>query len=124
MSQDRSYWVYVLASEIGGTLYIGVTNNLVRRVYEHRTDATKGFSQQYGVHRLVYFEQFDQIEFAIQREAAQEMEAHVEDRADRKDKPTVGGPVSKYGQPIRSLGRWLLDRPVKPGDDKSRGSRS
>ena len=68
MSQDRSYWVYVLASEIGGTLYIGVTNNLVRRVYEHRTDATKGFSQQYGVHRLVYFEQFDQIEFAIQRE--------------------------------------------------------
>jgi len=68
MSQDRSYWVYILASEIGGTLYIGVTNNLVRRVYEHQTDATKGFSQQYGVHRLVYFEQFDQIEFAIQRE--------------------------------------------------------
>ena len=68
MGTNRSYWVYILASDIGGTLYIGVTNDLVRRVYEHHTDAVDGFSKTYGVHRLVYFEQFDQVEFAIQRE--------------------------------------------------------
>jgi putative endonuclease len=68
MGTDRSYWVYILASEVGGTLYIGVTNDLIRRAYEHRTDAVDGFSRRYRVHRLVYFEQFDQIEFAIQRE--------------------------------------------------------
>jgi putative endonuclease len=45
-----------------------VTSDLVRRVYEHRTDAADGFSKKYGVHRLVHYEQFDQIEFAIQRE--------------------------------------------------------
>jgi putative endonuclease len=68
MGNGRTYWVYILASDIGGTLYIGVTNDLVRRVYEHRTDAIGGFSRRHAVHRLVYFEQFDQIEFAIQRE--------------------------------------------------------
>jgi putative endonuclease len=68
MGNGRTYWVYILASDIGGTLYIGVTNDLVRRVYEHRTDATGGFSQKYAVHRLVYYEQFDHIEFALQRE--------------------------------------------------------
>jgi len=68
MSESRSCWVYILASDIGGTLYIGVTNDLVRRVYEHRTDAVDSFSKKYAVHRLVHFEQFDQAEFAIQRE--------------------------------------------------------
>jgi putative endonuclease len=68
MSTGRVYWVYILASDIGGTLYIGVTNDLVRRVYEHRSDAAEGFSRRYSIHRLVYFEQFEQIEFAIRRE--------------------------------------------------------
>jgi putative endonuclease len=68
MSIDKGYWVYILASRIGGTLYIGVTNNLVRRVYEHRMGLVEGFTKQYGVHRLVYFEQFDDIEQAILRE--------------------------------------------------------
>jgi putative endonuclease len=68
MSIDKGYWVYILASRIGGTLYIGVTNNLVRRVYEHRMGFVEGFTKQYGVHRLVYFEQFDDIEQAILRE--------------------------------------------------------
>ncbi len=68
MSTDRCYWVYILASRIGGTLYIGVTNNLVRRVYEHRMGLVEGFTKQYGVRRLVYFEQFDDIEQAILRE--------------------------------------------------------
>jgi len=68
MGIDGSYWVYILASQIGGTLYIGVTNDLVRRVYEHRTNAVPGFTRKYGVHRLVYFEQFGDIESAIRRE--------------------------------------------------------
>jgi putative endonuclease len=68
MGTEKSYWVYILASRIGGTLYIGVTSNLVRRVYEHRMDVVEGFTKQYGVHRLVHFEQYDSIEQAILRE--------------------------------------------------------
>jgi putative endonuclease len=68
MGSGRTYWVYILASGVGGTLYVGVTNDLLRRVHEHRTGAVVGFSSDHGVHRLVYFEPFDQVEFAIRRE--------------------------------------------------------
>lgn len=68
MSRERTYWVYILASKLGGTLYIGVTSNLVKRVYEHRTKVVAGFTKEYGVHRLVYFEQHADIEAAIHRE--------------------------------------------------------
>jgi putative endonuclease len=68
VSKERCFYVYILASRIGGTLYIGVTNDLVRRVYEHREDVTDGFTKKYQVHRLVYFEQHSDIEAAIQRE--------------------------------------------------------
>jgi putative endonuclease len=64
----RSFYVYILASRIGGTLYIGVTNDLVRRVFEHRLKQVKSFTKEHGVHRLVYFEQFDDAENAIRRE--------------------------------------------------------
>ena len=64
----RSYYVYILASRIGGTLYIGVTNDLVRRVYEHKSGASEGFTKRHHVNRLVYFERFDEIEQAIHRE--------------------------------------------------------
>jgi putative endonuclease len=68
VSRERIYWVYILASKLGGTLYIGVTSNLVKRVYEHRTEVVAGFTKEYGVHRLVYFEQHTDIEAAIRRE--------------------------------------------------------
>jgi putative endonuclease len=68
VSRERTYWVYILASKLGGTLYIGVTSNLVKRVYEHRTKVVAGFTKEYGVHRLVYFEQHTDIEAAIHRE--------------------------------------------------------
>jgi putative endonuclease len=68
MSRERSFSVYILASRIGGTLYTGVTNDLVRRVYEHRGKFVRGFTKKYGVHRLVYFEQFSNVEAAIRRE--------------------------------------------------------
>jgi putative endonuclease len=63
-----AYYVYILASKPNGTLYIGVTNDLVRRVYEHRTDAIDGFTKKYGVHQLVYYEVGNDIEGAIARE--------------------------------------------------------
>ena len=63
-----SYYVYILASKIGGTLYIGVTNDLVRRIFEHKSNFVDGFTKKYGVKRLVYFEQYDDIENAIRRE--------------------------------------------------------
>ena len=68
MEMASNYWVYVLASRVGGTLYIGVTNDLVRRVSEHREGLADGFTKKYRVHRLIYFEQFDDIENAIRRE--------------------------------------------------------
>jgi putative endonuclease len=64
----REYYVYILASRPGGVLYVGVTNDLVRRVFEHRNGLVKGFTKRYHVHRLVYFEVFSSIYDAIQRE--------------------------------------------------------
>ena len=64
----RIFWVHILASKIGGTLYVGVTNDLVRRVAEHRAKAVEGFTERYDVAKLVYFEQFDDPENAIRRE--------------------------------------------------------
>ena len=63
-----SYWVYILASRPRGTLYVGVTNDLRRRVWEHREGVVEGFTKEYGVKMLVYFEQHDSIEAAIERE--------------------------------------------------------
>ena len=62
------YWVYVLTNKPRSTLYVGVTNNLVRRAYEHREGLVKGFTQRYGLKMLVYFERYDAPGLAIQRE--------------------------------------------------------
>lgn len=62
------YFVYVLASRRNGTLYTGMTNDLVRRVFEHRSGAVPGFASRYGVFRLVHFEFFDELTLAAQRE--------------------------------------------------------
>jgi len=61
-------YVYILASYKNGTLYIGVTNDLKRRVWEHQHDLVKGFTREYGVHDLVHYEIFEDIEEAILRE--------------------------------------------------------
>jgi putative endonuclease len=61
-------YVYILASAPNGVLYVGVTNDLVRRVYEHRNGLVAGFTKKYSVKRLVYFERYDDIRTAIQRE--------------------------------------------------------
>ncbi len=67
MKNDPSY-VYILASKRNGTLYIGVTSDLLKRVYEHKKDLVKGFTKKYKVHDLVHYEIFGDIESAILRE--------------------------------------------------------
>ena len=64
----NTYYVYILASKKNGTLYIGVTDNLIRRVYEHKNGIVDGFTKKYHVHKLVYYEQTNDINSAIQRE--------------------------------------------------------
>ena len=64
----RTPCVYILASKRNGTLYIGVTSDLVRRVWEHRNDLTAGFSKRYQTHLLVWFERHESMESAIVRE--------------------------------------------------------
>ncbi len=63
-----TYYVYILASRPQGTLYIGVTNDLIRRTYEHREGLVDGFTKRHNVKTLVYYELHDSIERAIQRE--------------------------------------------------------
>lgn len=64
----KSFFVYLLASRRNGTLYTGVTSDLVKRVYEHKTKAVSGFTKKYSVNALVYFEVHDTAETAIKRE--------------------------------------------------------
>jgi len=64
----RPYYVYILASKKNGTLYLGVTNDIARRVYEHKNNLVDGFTKKYSVHCLVYFEVCEDVRVAIQRE--------------------------------------------------------
>lgn len=64
----KSYYVYILASKRNGTLYVGVTDDLIKRVWQHKNDLLEGFTKKYQVHNLVYFEDTNDIESAIKRE--------------------------------------------------------
>ena len=64
----KQYYVYILASKRNGTLYIGMTNDLQKRVYEHKYNTIKGFTQKYTVHQLVHYETFNNVWEAIARE--------------------------------------------------------
>lgn len=64
----NSYYVYILSSNVKGTLYIGVTNDLIRRIYEHKNGLTPGFTKEYQIDRLVYFELTSDVKSAILRE--------------------------------------------------------
>ncbi len=65
---NEQYYVYILASKKYGTLYVGVTSNLLKRVYEHKEGIVVGFTKEYGVHQLVYYETHQDINAAILRE--------------------------------------------------------
>ena len=62
---ERQYYVYILASDRNGTLYIGVTNNIFARTFQHENETVEGFTKRYHVHRLVYYETFDNPSDAI-----------------------------------------------------------
>ena len=61
-------WVYIITNKPNGTLYVGVTSDMLRRAFEHREGLAAGFTKRYGLKRLVYFERHDDIRHAIQRE--------------------------------------------------------
>jgi putative endonuclease len=63
-----AYYVYILASRKGGAIYLGVTNDLIRRIYEHRIKAVRSFTSKYNISRLVWFEIYDDPISAISRE--------------------------------------------------------
>jgi putative endonuclease len=64
----NNFYVYIMASKRKGVLYIGITNDLIRRVYEHKQGIVKGFTKKYKIDKLVYFEVFSDPEYAIRRE--------------------------------------------------------
>jgi len=64
----KTYFVYILAKEKNGTLYIGVTSDLPRRIVEHKSGLIEGFSKRYGVHHLVYYEETTDVHSALLRE--------------------------------------------------------
>jgi putative endonuclease len=64
----KHYYVYILTSQTLGTLYIGITSDLKKRVWEHKEKATTGFTEKYDINKLVYYEVYDDPENAIQRE--------------------------------------------------------
>jgi len=65
MGEPRTYYVYLLTNQNGNVMYLGVTNDLVRRVYEHKNSLVDGFTKKYNVSKLVYFEQTDDVMSAI-----------------------------------------------------------
>ena len=69
----KTYYVYILASKRNGTLYIGLTNNLMKRVYEHKQGMVKGFTKKYHVDKLVYYEETNDANSAISREKQMKM---------------------------------------------------
>jgi len=64
----KTYYIYILSNKRNGTLYVGVTNDLKRRVYQHKNELVDGFTKEYGLKTLVYFEQTSSIEEALKRE--------------------------------------------------------
>jgi putative endonuclease len=68
MSVMKTYYVYILANHKCGTLYVGVTNDLIRRVQEHKSGIIQGFTKRYRIDQLVYFEDTPEVDIAITRE--------------------------------------------------------
>ncbi len=69
LQRMRGGWVYIMTNRANGVLYVGVTSNLSRRIYEHREGLVAGFTKQYGLKLLVYYERYEDIRDAIQRES-------------------------------------------------------
>lgn len=66
--KEHDYYIYIMTNKYNTVLYTGVTNNLIKRVYEHKNKITKGFTTKYNINKLVYYEHCTDIESAIRRE--------------------------------------------------------
>lgn len=64
----KNYYVYIFANKCNGILYIGITSNLTKRIWEHKNKITKGFTEKYDINKLVYIEEFHDVHLAIRRE--------------------------------------------------------
>jgi putative endonuclease len=97
LREAELYYVYFLASRRYGTIYIGVTNNLGKRLAEHRAGKGSKFVREYGVLRLVYVESFQRPDEAIAREKQfEEMESGLEDQAYRNRQPGMARPLRSH----------------------------
>jgi putative endonuclease len=65
---EKDFYVYIMANQRNGTIYVGVTSNLIKRVWQHKTDLVEGFTKKYQTHNLVYYEKYGESYSAIQRE--------------------------------------------------------
>ena len=65
---EKKFYIYILASKKGGFLYIGITSNLSKRIWEHKNEITKGHTSKYSIKRLVYYEVYDDFDNAVKRE--------------------------------------------------------
>ncbi len=107
MAREHNYRVYIMASK-SRVIYIGMTNNLERRVYEHQHDLIEGFFGQYRCHRLVYYESYDRVQNAI----AREKQLKRWNRAKKvflieRVNPTWEDLSADWGQPIEMLGKQV-----------------
>jgi len=101
--REHNYRVYIMASK-SRVLYIGMTNNLERRIWEHQHDLIDGFSKQYRCHRLLYFESFDRVENAIAREKQLKRWNRTKKlRLIERVNPTWEDLSAGWGQPIEKL---------------------
>ena len=101
----KKYWTYILSNNYGTTLYIGVTDNLERRVQEHRSGLIHGFTQKYNCHKLVYYEEYSDINQAIDREKQLKKwsRAKKETLIDLMNRERID--LMKEISPLASLGR-------------------
>jgi putative endonuclease len=97
------FCVYMVASAPYGTIYIGQTDDLRRRAFEHREKVRPGFTAKYGVTRLAWVESFELRDNARRHERQMKVEAQVEDRTHRGHQSPVGGPLRRSQQPAAVL---------------------
>jgi putative endonuclease len=119
------YWVYILASQPRGTLYIGVTNNILGRVELHRSGKGPSFTSRYRVSMLVYFEEFGHINEAIQREKTLKhyVRSWKVNLSDQTRSGSISTPACCLGTDNRLGASRGLDPRDKPEDDRWRAGR-
>ena len=92
MPRDYNFWIYIVTNRNHSVLYIGITNRLSRRTWEHREGTKAGFASKYQCKKLVYYEHYRDVRDAIARESQlKKMVPSEEDRPDQSDEPALGG---------------------------------